>query len=1041
MNRFYRSLLLTGIVAAGLAGCGDDVTVVDPPPPPPPPTPQVRAVTVTPDNVSVSPGQTVQMQANVTADAGATPTITWSTSDATRATVSNTGLVTVLANAPSGPVAIRATATANGSTASGAATLNVVGTTVTGVVVTPATATLTTSQTLQASATVNGTNNPAQTVTWTSLSPTIASVSGTGLVTANATTAGNAVIRACSTVNPNICGTLAVEVVVPSPATVSIQSVTRSTGTSVVPVVLTNVFGQIEITLNVDNGSKTLTRVDALIGGTVVASQSFANVAPVEAAPSAAPQIITLSVNTAQLRQNGGIFVPVVFNGNSAITANLFVVGSSTPIASNAIPVVMNNGDALVQTSSRALVPTSASPSVVVGSNTWYKGTQTVSGFHYVAFGKAVPATVTLGSSLCGASGNLVPTGATATAGIALTGTYACGSVEGGNTVAAPVTTAYAAGAVGPDGTPLTAPAGYASVGTAFVVNGENRWNMIMPAVGALPGPTFVDNLAPTVTVQAGAVGVGPAVAFNDAADQQWVNASYAFAQDIGATDGGTGVATGFPSARVYNPGSFTPASAGCSSTVVTTGANFTETVTSTATDGKRICAYAEDLLGNAASSGPSNYFGVDFGAPAIRFLGATAATPAPTLAASTVSATANTTIYSMTALPPNHAFGVEGLDTRSGFDQGASILTNFPATLSLTRFNASGTVACNMGAGGLAFADPFGLPTILSDTYVRSNEVPILCAGGGLGGVGYYAWTGNVTDRAGNAATAISRNFAADHLAAPNITGIGFASALYTPGAAAPFGFSANDDLEIIDATVAVTQTIPSGGSSVIRYPLGSLSPLGTRWDATITNVINGATASIDYFLFRIDETCSAAATPYAGCPAPGAPAAYVTAPKTAVSANYTANAAALPTNVSATVADVASQLAAPAISAPFLTTQFSPSTGIAEPWTAADLISWGAVLTGGNVIATHVASTSIVIPFFDRVSLWRLDQVNNEWVRCGLYGAPVLTDNGAHRFWTYTITAPTTGVCTGANFAPGNNYRVLGAKAGAGLFTPTVP
>ena len=46
MNRFYRSLLWTGIVAAGLAGCGDDVTIVDPPPPPPPPPPQIRAVSV-----------------------------------------------------------------------------------------------------------------------------------------------------------------------------------------------------------------------------------------------------------------------------------------------------------------------------------------------------------------------------------------------------------------------------------------------------------------------------------------------------------------------------------------------------------------------------------------------------------------------------------------------------------------------------------------------------------------------------------------------------------------------------------------------------------------------------------------------------------------------------------------------------------------------------------------------------------------------------------------------------------------------------------
>ncbi len=124
MNRVYRSLLLTGIVAVGLAGCGDDVTVTAPPPPPPP---GITAVTVTPDNVAVNPGQTVQMTANVTAEAGATYTVTWQSSDATRASVSASGLVTIVANAPVGPVSIQATATtADGASSSGAATLNVV---------------------------------------------------------------------------------------------------------------------------------------------------------------------------------------------------------------------------------------------------------------------------------------------------------------------------------------------------------------------------------------------------------------------------------------------------------------------------------------------------------------------------------------------------------------------------------------------------------------------------------------------------------------------------------------------------------------------------------------------------------------------------------------------------------------------------------------------------------------------------------------------------------------------------------------------------
>jgi hypothetical protein len=127
MNKLYRSLLVTGIVAAGLAGCGDDVTITEPPPPPPPPPPSITNVTVAPNNVQVAPGQDIQMTAAVTSDAGCNPTVTWGVSDATRASVSPSGLVSILATAQPGAVAIRATATcaAGGGTGSGAATLNV----------------------------------------------------------------------------------------------------------------------------------------------------------------------------------------------------------------------------------------------------------------------------------------------------------------------------------------------------------------------------------------------------------------------------------------------------------------------------------------------------------------------------------------------------------------------------------------------------------------------------------------------------------------------------------------------------------------------------------------------------------------------------------------------------------------------------------------------------------------------------------------------------------------------------------------------------
>jgi hypothetical protein len=81
--------------------------------------------------------------------------------------------------------------------------------------------------------------------------------------------------------------------------------------------------------------------------------------------------------------------------------------------------------------------------------------------------------------------------------------------------------------------------------------------------------------------------------------------------------------------------------------------------------------------------------------------------------------------------------------------------------------------------------------------------------------------------------------------------------------------------------------------------------------------------------------------------------------------------------------------------------------------------------------VVATHVASTSIVVPYFDGASLWRLN--GTEWVYCAAFPAPVLTDNGSHRFWKYTVAVPTSGACT-----VGTTWRVMGTKNGAGLFGP---
>jgi hypothetical protein len=90
-------------------------------------------------------------------------------------------------------------------------------------------------------------------------------------------------------------------------------------------------------------------------------------------------------------------------------------------------------------------------------------------------------------------------------------------------------------------------------------------------------------------------------------------------------------------------------------------------------------------------------------------------------------------------------------------------------------------------------------------------------------------------------------------------------------------------------------------------------------------------------------------------------------------------------------------------------------------------------------------VASTSIQVPFFDNVSLWRINAAG-EVVFCGTFPAPVLTDNGSNRFWTYTLPTPTTGPCTepAAAFtgaAPIGQWRAGGARGGALLLTPARP
>lgn len=1023
MHKFYRSVLLTGMVAVGLAGCGDDVTVVEPPPPPPPPTPTVKSISVAPNPGSVPVGGTITMSAAVVADEGVATTVTWSSSDASKATVNAaSGVVTGVA---AGSVAITATSTVNPSV-QGNATVNVVAAptaTVTGVTVTPGTAGLVVGQTVQLSASVQGTNNPAQTVTWSSLSAGIASVSAGGLVTGVAN--GTAVIRGCSTATgfTNVCGSMSVTVTTPSPASVSIQSLT--TNNLATPVNLNSVMGQIEASVNVDGGDQTLDRVEVLIGGVVVASQSFAiTPAPAEEGAAGAPVTVVLSFNTTQLRQVGGVFVPVVFNGQKAVTANLYVVGSATPLASNAIPVVMNNPDQAIVPA--ALETDAGALSFVNGGTTWYKSGLTTN-MTYLSYSTIVPASALVNISAgCGTITNAI-TGTAAT-GINVNRKWTCAATEGLRSVTSLTAATYPAGSVGPDGSVITPASAFSTVGGSYIVAGENRWNLITPTPNALPGPVGVDNLGPAIAVAT--------VAFNAGYDQQWVNASYAFGPRFTPTDGGSGVAAG--TLTVYE---FVGVACTASPAIVT-GADFPETLTSDLADSKRVCARASDNLGNANTSAASNNFGVDKVAPSARLYFATAIDQVGINITPGVSAIANTSKYQLAAALDNQPWALEAQDTRSGFNQ-TVLLGIDAATQSLLRLAPGWSTVGGAPVSACTLSDQ--LTTTLSDNWKRTM-LPFTTLDCGAG-VGYYWYSGTVNDRAGNfPAAPIARNFVYDP-GTPNITGLGFDAAGYTSGSAATFSIAANDDLSVMTGTLTFLIPGMPNPQVGIQYPHGSLNLLGTPWatmHSQLTHILNGGALTVPNLITRVDESCAFNADPYPSCDV----TTNGTGSKPTAGADYNTNLFAggvltnttkVPQTVITNVADFVGREAVASLVTPILLTQYNGS-GLAgfnaEPWSTADIATWTAFVSGGTVIAEHKTISSNGLLYFDNASLWRLNAATNVWVFCTnmTAGATPHIDNGSFRIWRYTVAVPAGGTACGALGGP---WKVMGRKAGAGLFT----
>lgn len=130
--KFIRSTLVVAVTALVAAACGDKVTVpaaVTTTTVTTTAAPKVNSVTVTPSNATMNIGDVITMVAAVNADAGLATTVSWSSSDATKASVDATGKVTALAATPG--VAICAASTVDaGKKGCGQVSVNAAGVTI-----------------------------------------------------------------------------------------------------------------------------------------------------------------------------------------------------------------------------------------------------------------------------------------------------------------------------------------------------------------------------------------------------------------------------------------------------------------------------------------------------------------------------------------------------------------------------------------------------------------------------------------------------------------------------------------------------------------------------------------------------------------------------------------------------------------------------------------------------------------------------------------------------------------------------------------------
>ena len=990
MQKLTRSLAMAGALAfAGvLAGCGDDVTVSNP-----------TTVTVTPPSASIPVGGTVTFTAQVTGDV-ANKTVTWSSSDQAKATVDANGKVTGVAV---GNATITATSAGDANAkASALVTITALSKGVQKVEVSPPNAIIKAGEFIQLAAQVTRDPGVAGTVTWTSSATGVATVDAAGKVTGVAN--GSAVITAASTVDPTVTGTMALTVRPIQPAQISVQKITVAGNTNA-PVNFNNVAGQIDVTLNLDPGDQTVTKVEVLIDGATACSQnlsvsqsqqlSFAAVfADVQAVD------IICSVNTAEF--NTTTFAPKYPNGVRQLTAKA-TIGGTTPgnIATPSQALTFNNANGYAAT----VAFTGTTGTATNAAGFVYKrggATITINPVIYSGTLAIATGTMTFGGAGCDAGGIGPRSVAIAGAGAAWTATFAQTGTPGAGNVASYEFNAVACPAANNTGETIRL--------TAVDTQGNTLFAAMQPADSASRQGVRLDNRAP---------GAPTFMANPNFRQNGWINAG------VGLTAANAGTAAtannwlvnGTADAGVGGYNRFLRIGDGTSGTVsaaIAATASSTPALPAPTIANNSLCAVATatDALGNESAlpaatavclappfanntpTGTSNVrFGVDIAAPTIAFPAAGGLASNARVNTATVGAEFQVTVTDTGAVG------------NSGMLSGAAVV----GTVILRNGTATGAATCIVGTfnattGVCAPASVNAAPAfpLVSTTVVAAQTA-----------VGYYTYTALSADAAGNTSATVTRVAVRDNSPA---TATSPAVPVTITGAFTASSFL-NDDLSIRD----YYYTVGFGGALTAPATI-TLAAAPTAVDAfnsaTFTNTNFAINTAVNTFLGLQGTTAGNVPNAYVANAAPlnslnlfvrdQTQAAYSAAPAAAIA----------PTAPAAGVSVTNFNL-------------FTPATTNATICAGTLPAGCAAVPVSTVITAVATGTTAVFNNPFSRVDFYGSNGTDLVLLGSVASGSATLVDDGATRVWTYSF--PATAASLGATLGTGvtRNIYAFGVNA----------